>query len=77
MVIEAASCGCALITSNKGALPEMVGKFGKVIEPTAENFARELVKLRDNKAALEKIQLGTGLYAYKNFGVNNADCFLL
>lgn len=75
VVIEAASCGCALIVSNRGALPEMVGAFGKVIEPTPENFADELNKLRNNRVVLEKIQTATALYALNNFSVKNAEVF--
>ena len=76
VVIESASCGCALVTSNKGALPEMVSKFGKCIEPTASNFAEILMKLR-NRTIVEKIQVDTALYAKEHFSEDNANCFLL
>lgn len=76
VVIEAASCGCALITSNKGALPEMVMDFGKFIEPIPENFADILWQLKRSRIALEKIQDNTALYALKNFSEKNAEVFL-
>lgn len=76
VVIEAASCGCALITSNKGALPELVRDFGKFIEPTPENFVEVLLQLKRNRIGLEQIQYNTALYALKNFNEKNADCFL-
>jgi spore coat protein SA len=75
VVIESASCGCALVTSNMGALPEMVSKFGKCIYPEPYAFAEVLMKLR-NRQALEKIQLDTALYAKEHFSEANADCFL-
>ena len=77
VVVEAASCGCAVITSDNGSLPELVGKFGKFIKPTAMNFAKELTLLKNNRKALEKIQINTVVYALENFGVKNADCFFL
>jgi glycosyltransferase involved in cell wall biosynthesis len=76
VVIESASCGCVLITSNKGALPEMVKDFGDVIEPTPQNFKERLEKLKNLKL-LEERQLQTTLYAKTHFGEKNADCFLL
>ena len=75
VVIEAASCGCAVISSNRGALPEMVSPFGKCIEPTPENFATELNKLKFNRTALEKLQRNTAIYALKHFNEKNANCF--
>jgi glycosyltransferase involved in cell wall biosynthesis len=77
VVIESASCGCAVITSDNGSLPELVGKFGKVIKPTPINFAKELTLLKNNRKALEKIQINTVVYALENFSEKNADCFLL
>ncbi len=75
VVIEAASCGCAVISSNKGALPEMVGPFGRVVEPIPFNFVTILNQLKYNKPALEKLQVSTALYAQENFSEKNADCF--
>jgi glycosyltransferase involved in cell wall biosynthesis len=76
VVVESASCGCAVIVSNMGSLPEQVEGFGKVIEPTPENFRDLLVKLRDNRNALERLRLSTFVYAKKHFSEANADCFL-
>ena len=77
VVVEAASCGCALVVSNKGSLPEQVEGFGKTIEPTPENFRDILQKLNDNRVSLERIKLNTLVYAKKHFTESNADCFLL
>lgn len=76
VVIEAASCGCALITSDKGALPELVKDFGRSIEPTPLKFAQTLFQLKRNRMALEKIQVATCLYAKENFNEKNANVFL-
>ncbi len=76
VVIEAASCGCALITSNKGALPELVKEFGKFIEPIPEKFAEVLFQLKRNKIGLQQIQNNTAIYALKNFSEKNAEIFL-
>lgn len=76
VVIEAASCGCVLITSNKGALPELVKGFGKTIEPKPENFKSLLIMLSLKKKDLEKLQLHTAMYAMQNFNVKNAEVFL-
>lgn len=76
VVVESASCGCAVITSNKGSLPELVGKFGKHINPDPMSFAKELIKLKNNRRALETLQLNTAEYALENFSIKNAEVFL-
>ena len=75
VVVEAASCGCAIITSNKGALPELVKDFGKAIEPTPVNFKNLLEKLNKNRDGLERLKLNTLVYAKKNFNEKNAEVF--
>ena len=77
VVIEAASCGCALIVSDKGALPELVKDFGTVELPRSFNFATRINQLQVNRIGLEKIQLATVLYAKEHFSEANADCFLM
>jgi glycosyltransferase involved in cell wall biosynthesis len=75
VVIEAASCGCALLTSDKGALPELVSPFGKCIDPTPDKFAEMLEKLKHYRQALEKVQMLTIVYASENFSEKNAEVF--
>lgn len=75
--VEAASCGCAVIVSNRGSLPEQVKGFGYAIEPTAEKFKSILEKLQANKNGLERIRLNTFVYSREHFTEKNADCFLL
>lgn len=70
VVIEAASCGCLVIASNRGSLPEMVSPFGKVIEPTAENFANEI------RGKWSGSEHNGYVYAKEHFSSKNADIFL-
>ncbi len=48
-VLEAMSCGCPVITSNRGSLPEVVGKAGVIVEPKVENLAKAIKKVIDDK----------------------------
>ena len=77
VVCEAASCGCVVVASNYGSLPEMVSPFGKCIEPTPLNFSFELNTLKESRVKLEGIQAKTAWYAKENFSEKNADCFFL
>lgn len=75
VVVEAASCGCVLITSNRGSLPEQVHDFGKAIVPTPENYRDILNKLKSTRHGVEKIQVQTATYALKHFSSKNAEVF--
>lgn len=44
-VLEAMACGKAVIVSNKGGLPEVVGNAGKIIPFNTNLFVREILKL--------------------------------
>ena len=76
VVIEAASCGCILVTSNKGALPELVKDFGTCIIPSAQNFCNILNKLKGDMVKVEGLQVKTAWYAKKHFSAKNAEVFL-
>ncbi len=71
VVIEAASCGCALIVSNYGSLPEMVKGWAIACDPTPLNFAYQIQKIHLNEARKQAYD-----YAKKNFSVKNAEVFL-
>lgn len=73
VVIEAASCGCAVIASNKGALPELVKPFGIICEPTARHFKDAILKVKDHKAIFKSY---TYEYARIYFSEKNAEVFL-
>ncbi len=70
VVAESASCGCAVITSNKGSLKEMTNEFGYAIEPTPINFVEhiEVYDNEDNETSYK--------YAKENFNSKNATVFL-
>jgi len=70
VVAESASCGCAVITSDRGSLPEMVDIWGISIDPTAENFAN----------TIRNHEWINGIWAYghakAHFNPKNAETFL-
>ncbi|MHB1228984.1 MAG: glycosyltransferase family 4 protein [Halothiobacillus sp.] len=43
--LEGMAGGCAVIASNRGGLPEVVGDAGILVEPTVDALARELTSL--------------------------------
>ena len=47
-VLEAMACGKAVIVSNKGGLPEVVGNAGRVIPLKTNLFVKEIFKLVDD-----------------------------
>jgi len=78
VVAEAASCGCAVITSDRGSLPEMVEEFGRSIEMTPENLAEEIRALcqEDKFSRLYSMKYSSYDYAMNNFSTKNAEGFL-
>ena len=71
VVAEAACCGCAVITSDKGSLPEMVEEFGLSIDPTVEKFVY-WIKATDTEMFGKK----SFRFAKENFSPKNAEVFL-
>ena len=69
VVVEGASCGCAVITSDRGSLPEQVREFGTVVgSPLAwEATIRNITKSNEDLALL---------YARNHFSNENAEVFL-
>lgn len=63
-IIEAMACGCAIVASNRGGIPEVVGQDGEVIPLNHGLFIRKINRLlndpklrnRYSKRALEKIK---------------------
>jgi len=75
VVVEAASCGCVVITSNLGALPEAVKDFGFSIEPTPQKF-RELIERLDRDRQLLKIlQDKSVIHSLRYFSKRNTEVF--
>mgnify|MGYP005622002815 CR=1 FL=1 len=54
--LEAMACGCAVLASKKGALLEVVGEGGVLIENSEKNFYENIKELIENKKLRENIQ---------------------
>jgi glycosyltransferase involved in cell wall biosynthesis len=54
VALEAAACGCTLITTPVGNMPELIrhGENGMLVEPNPEAFYREIVKSEDRWPAM-------------------------
>lgn len=65
-VLEAMSCGCPVVSSNRGSLPEVVGNAGLLVEPTVEGLAAGIKKLLQNYYWRRKYSL-LGLKRAKEF----------
>lgn len=79
-MIEAISCGTPVVASNRGAIAQALDdKVSVLIDPTVENFTREIEKLFKDRKKLKKMQDNCRPYALKNFSAKNAqeiaDCY--
>lgn len=70
VVAEGASCGCAIITSDRGSLPEMVKDFGISIQPHPRYFVIAIQIFNKNEWIIPYH------YAQRNFSSKNAEVFL-
>lgn len=75
-IAEGASCGCVVIASNRGGLPEMVGPFGLVIEPDPLKFWTMIYTLSNDKYRLKKLRKLAIQYAKEHFSVKNVEVFI-
>ena len=59
VALEAIICQIPVLASNRGALPEIVinNRYGKIIEPSINNFKKELVKFLKNRNIYKKYLL--------------------
>ncbi len=58
VAVEAMASGAIVIGSNRGAIPEVIGEAGFVVEPKAEEFAKAIKKvLILNEDEKEKLRL--------------------
>jgi glycosyltransferase involved in cell wall biosynthesis len=77
VVIEAASCGCAVITSDRGSLPEMVKAFGLTFNPpNIYMILSYLHNFKNNNKKLREFQNRSLEYAKQNFNKKNSEVFL-
>ncbi len=70
VVIESASCGCAVITSDRGSLPEQVRGWGRSVEAKPESFAKAI------QETTSEWNFKAYQYAKENFSSKNAEVFL-
>lgn len=74
VAIEALFCGKPVIGSRRGAIPDIItSKVGRVIEPTAENFRREIDELFRHPDKLSWLSQNCRGYAEKKFSEKNAE----
>ena len=72
VAIEAMFFGTPVIGANRGAIPDIINdKVGKIIEPTVENFKKELGFFYKNPSELKSLQKNCHEYVLKNFSINN------
>ena len=73
-LLEAASCGLVVISSNLGSLPSILAGSGAVlVKPTLRNFHRSLDELvRDKNTLLKRKRRQMRKYAQKKFSEKNA-----
>ena len=74
VVAEASSCGCAVITSNRGSLPEMTNGWAVSIEPTTYNFSKSISEM--TAEILHAYQVHSFHWAEKYFNSKNSEVFL-
>lgn len=73
VVLEAASSGLAIISSNLGTLPSiLIGSGAYLVKPTRENYSRVLNKLSQDKNRLKELKVKSRAFALKNYSDNNA-----
>jgi len=65
-VLEAMACGCPVISSNLGSLPEVVGQGGLTNSPSARGLASMITKVVKNKG-LQKSLIEKGLTRTADF----------
>ena len=74
VVLEAASSGLAIISSNLGTLPSILnGSEAYLIEPTAEKFSKTLQKINQDKTRLKEQMRKSRAFALKNYSDKNAE----
>jgi len=65
-VLEAMACGCPVISSNKGSLPEVVSHAAVLVEPTEKNIVSSMKMIFNSKLQREKFSR-LGLLRAKQF----------
>ncbi len=66
-VLEAMACGCPVVCSNKGSLPEIVGRAAVLVDPYKEKKTAEVVNEVLSNKKLQKKLSRAGLRQAKKF----------
>jgi len=73
VAIEALFSGTPVIGANRGAIPDVISsQVGRVIEPTVDNFRREIEYLFQHPSTLAKITRNCFPFALRRYTVKNA-----
>ncbi len=73
-IMEALSCACPVISTNKGAVASMFSpKCGISISPTVSNIKNAISNLLSDQARLHSMSLAARKYALKHYSAANAD----
>jgi len=56
-ILEAFACGCPVVSSDAGSLPEIAKDVASVVKPTVKELARAIKKIIDDKALGDKLKL--------------------
>ncbi len=65
-VLEAMACGCPVVSSNQGSLPEVVGEAGLLTKPTVQGLSKNLKNVVENNKLSKKLSK-LGLARAKEF----------
>ena len=65
-VLEAMACGCPVVSSGRGPLPEVAGDAAEIVEPSIDGLAAGVKKVINNKNLREKLSK-LGLDRVKEF----------
>lgn len=72
VVMEATACGTPVLASNRGGLEDAVSpSVGKLVEPTVENFKKEIERLSGSHTEMNRFAKNCRAYAVENFSDKN------
>ena len=74
VVMEAVACGCPVVGSNKGGIPEALGEGVSIlVEPAKENIKEVIEELYENREKYINLKNNCRNYAEKNFSEENTN----
>lgn len=74
VVLEAASCGLAIVSSNLGTLPSILAGSGAyLVAPSVTNFSKIIKELDKNSKKLKDLKAKSRGFALKNYSDKNAE----